>query len=798
MVSISHQPSAISPSIGEKTSLELPMRTLRFLVSALAACAPLAAADLPLGIVTQVADEVTVTFDASVHLAPGSMLALYGPGAVEKHPLTGEVLIERRALIAKAQITGIDGGTYRARLTWSAAKPQTGADAVPLPGEAAPNGAPAQTAAATPLVAPAGDTVTVTLPVVDPDGDALGLSWRLDGPAGCSGVLAARTTTVAARAASTQPVLPTLEWTAPAMPAEATIVCTVRDAWGQTLTVTQPVKTTTERDWRTRQPVAIFRSGTDDAALARIVRAPDGTWWAIDTRGSLHRFAAGWRPEQSQTIANTPKNPVALVPVGDELFVLDGRGVTVYGADGEARRTLGTVQKPTDLAVGADGTLFIADLAAGGVVVFEADGRCRGRLGRAGDGSDDFVSLTRLALDRDGALFALDGKSRSIHRFDRQQHHLPSWPIPCEANETPVDLAVQPQGLLMVLLSSGRILRFDAKGNAATPWKSLAETNLAAPGAPAAALTVDALGEAVVTFPEAGLTARYAADGACTGVRGGVLWKNVTLVAADGRGRLFAYEDDAGTIIEFDSDGWLTARFGGKLKQGGLFDEPVALAVTPDGEALTVLDVGRYTVVRIALDGDRGKPVTFGQEGRQLGQFKKPVALAMDAAGRTYVLDAKLKRVQAFDASGACLFAFGRYDSGKDADELSEPTRLAVAPGGDLVYVFDEDTYMVKKFAIDTAKGAANHVGNTGGKGTGPGQFKDVIGLAVDRHGLVYAWDDSRGDLQVFDFHGVNAVSAPPRSRQDLGAERVGTMALAPDGQLVLVGKGVAHGWRWK
>jgi hypothetical protein len=41
------------------------------------------------------AKEVVAHFDASVHLLPELMLAVYGPGKVEKHPLTGEVIIER-------------------------------------------------------------------------------------------------------------------------------------------------------------------------------------------------------------------------------------------------------------------------------------------------------------------------------------------------------------------------------------------------------------------------------------------------------------------------------------------------------------------------------------------------------------------------------------------------------------------------------------------------------------------------------------------------------------------------------
>ena len=238
------------------------------------------------------------------------------------------------------------------------------------------------------------------------------------------------------------------------------------------------------------------------------------------------------------------------------------------------------------------------------------------------------------------------------------------------------------------------------------------------------------------------------------------------------------------------------ARFGGWQKTGGPFDDPVALAITADGSALAVLDSGLKAVVRFALDGNRSKPVVFGQPGTNAGQFKRTTAVAMDNAGRTYVLDNKLKRVQAFDAQGSCLFAFGRYENGKAPDEIGDPTALAVSPTGDTAFIFDGDTYEVKKFAIDGSK--ATHVGNTGGKGDGPGQFRDAIVLAVDRRGLLYAWDGSRNDLQILDFHGTNAVAGTPRTLKDLNIDRVDFGSVSPDGQIHLGGKGTVKAWAWK
>jgi DNA-binding beta-propeller fold protein YncE len=487
-----------------------------------------------------------------------------------------------------------------------------------------------------------------------------------------------------------------------------------------------------------------------------------------------------------------PRAPVALVPVADELYVLDSRGVTVFGLDGNPRRQLGQVQKPTDCAVAADGTVFIADQGAGGVLVYEGDGRFRARLGLPGTGEDAFAELTRLALGPDGVLYALDARQRRVQRFDRHHRRLPTWTVQTDDRNPPVGCAVHAKGLL-VALAGGTIQVFDRKGLASEAWKPLAEANLVDRCDQAGTLTVDRSGEVLLAYPGRGLVARYGADGQVAGVRGAALWE-VKHLAADGRGRLFGLDGES-RVCEFDAEGWLVARFGGPLGSGGFFDDPTGLAPCPDGSALAVMDAGRQMVVRFALDGDRAKPVVFGQPGRNPGQFQKPVSIAMDAAGRTYVLDAKQCRVQVFDAKGANLFTFGRAGSG--ADELGDPLALTVSPAGDAVYVYDDDRYEIKKFALDFTKGQATHVNNTGGKGDAPGQFRAVGALGCDRRGLLYAWDGGRKDLQILDFRGSNAVAGVPRKAVDLGLERVDHLILSPDGLVHLVGGGMVVGWGW-
>lgn len=761
-----------------------------FAVAVVAAAGAAAdAAELPLGVVEQGdAQQVVLRFDPSVRLLPGSMVAIYGPGRVEKHPLTKEAIIEARALVAKAQVIGMQDMRLRGRVTWSSVPPTAGMDAVPLPNEAAPNAAPALTGAAAEITAVVEATVRVQVPISDPDGDALSIAWAVEGASGQGGTLGARLTT-----------LPENTWTAPGKAGDATLVVTARDVWGQELVTKVHLTAKADDDWRKREPKIFARFGAvKQPGATRLTRDADGGWWGLDESAvALHHFAPGWSLPTTFAFAvdKAPRRPVAVRVFRKELLVLDAKraGVLVYGMDGNPKRDFGACSSPTDLAIAADGTVFIADQGAGGVLVHEANGAFRARLGMPGAGDQGFEGLTRIALAPGGELYCLDPALGQIARFDRFQRRLDTWKLQLDARNLPVDLALHPRGVL-VLLANGAVQLLNPKGQATEAWKGLGEAGLTdRPGA-ASSMFVDASGEVLVAYPDYGLIARHGADGIVTGVRGPGLWEPARF-AADGLGRLHGLDTDKLSLNTFDAEGWKVARYGSSVKTGGYFVEPIAIAATPDGSALVVLDASVMNVVRFT--GPKDKPLVFAQPGKNGGQFQKPIAIAMDAEGRTYVLDAKQHRVQVFDAKGAYLFAFGRYEKGKQADELIDPTMMAVSPAGDAAYIYDYDTYEVKKFALDFAKTQGTHVNNAGGKGDGPGQFRSPVALACDRLGLLYVADGSRGDVQVLDFRGSNAVAGTARKAADLGIKRIERFILAPDGQFYVGSSADLVGWRW-
>ncbi len=749
----------------------------------LAACA--AAADLPLGLVEQVDQAgVVARFDPATRLALGQMVALFGPGTVTKHPLTGKVVTEQRQLLAKGQVIAVEGERLRLRVLWRAgeAQPEAGWDAVPLPGEAAPNTPPAAGAALPGVIAPAGGTVQVKLPLVDPDGDPLVITWELVGAVGRSGQLDAHVTT-----------LPEVAWTAPGLAPDGGIAlkATATDPYGQQTVVSLPLEVKGVDDPRRPRKAFAGVGYGQEPAWTRLERGDDGSWVGVNDNGAVLRTGPGWHQAVPVALGDASRRALAAVQRGKELYVLDRdkAAVLVFTEAGQLRRTLGGLSEPTDLAVAADGTAYVADQRGGGVMVFDPAGRFRARIGRLGD--DGFAEVTRLCAGPSGGVVVLDAQARRIHRYDDQLRRLDVWTVTGDPKVRPVDLAIHPRGLL-VALEDGAIQVYGAKGTVAETWKPAAAAALADEPGKAIAITADSAGEIVVCHAS-GITARLAPDGRVLGVRGPNLLSKAESWSADGLGRVFALDVDYGWLSVLDGEGWHAARIGGTARNGGPFSEAGAMAATPDGSAVAVLDVDKRTVVRFDGRDLRKPPLIFGAYGTNNGQFKGPIAIAMDEAGRSYVLDEDLYRVSVFDAGGQFLFAFG--ERGSAPNQLDEPVKIAVSPAGDAAYVFDEDRYEMKKYVLDQQARNGRHTATGGGKGSDPGQFRSVASMVVDRQGLLQVLDTSREDWQTVDFRGQSLLPLVARPTADL-LRGANVLAVSPDGTAWLAGGGGAVGLR--
>ena len=747
-------------------------------------------AEKPLGIVTKAnGTSATIEFDSSVHLLPGTMVAIHGGGTVKIHPLTDEIVVKDLEHLASVQILEKGGNVLNTRITWKkdGVKLKPGMDAVPFFIKGARNSPPILLGEIEAITVPIQSVTPLIFPINDPDDDKTFFVWELTGEKGRVGFLEAHITR-----------LPENTWFAPGVESKAVVRVTAIDSNGQNLKCAMNLSTSTWDDtWRTRKLNAFRRFGSDVSANSIfLTRDPIGKWWSI-ANDSIFTISPGWFKSNrfSAKTKRTILEPRALATFND-LFHLLGKtsaAIKVVDPRGAKKRTYGIQSSPSDIVIAPNGVVFVADQGLGGVQVYEPDGMFRSTLGRAGDGSDYFSKLTHLALDRNGQLYALDESKGIIHRFGRFQERLTSWTLGLTSNEVAKDLSWHPNGELLILLNDGRIVRLDEKGEKtnSTIKTSIERVYFDHVGSPES-IYVDLSGEIFVTYPEEGILARYTNDGNLYGIRGAPLW-GLSRFAVDCSGQIYGCYGSSKFIVKLDQEGWLTEQIGANTKKTINLKNISRLAIASDGRTLICLDSETTHLVRFDLTGSRA-PIVFGQPGRNEGQFLKPTDVVIDDYGHSYVLDSKLNRVSVFDRNGQYLFSFGQ--KGKADNQLRNPTLLAVRPGGQAAYICDG--YEIKKFTIDYPHKTATHSSNAGGKGRGPGQLVKPTAIACDRQGLLYVLDSGREDLQVIDYRGKNAISIYSRPYKDWGFQKVSEMTLNVDGQPHLIDSGRFVGLSWE
>ena len=747
-------------------------------------------AENPLGIVTGVTgDQVIVAFDPSVYLHPGTMVGIYGGDTIKKHPLTDEVVVQQLTQVAKTQIIGEDRNLLVTRVTWkkSGVNIKIGMDAVPLLKEAAPNSPPIRTDVINEMSAPLQSSLRVSLPIIDLDDDEVFYIWKLNSEVGRNGFLEANSTRI-----------PENTWFVPGIESKTEMTVIAEDAYGHRSEFSVNLSTLPMgSDWRARilKPFSAFGDNTSAHSLF-LTRDQLGGWWSVTTE-AIFSISPGWLTIK-QILVNTPRTPLrptAVAPHNQLLHLLDLNSpvVKTFGYDGTLKGSYGIISGGTDIAISNHGVAFIADQNLGGIQIYEPNGLYRACLGRAGEGNDYFSGLTRIALDRDGQLFALDRNANTVHRFSRFQERLPSWRLNFLGGETAVDLSWHPTGDLLLLLTGGRILRLDKQGKLIEPFVgSVKKLDFAYLGGPAESIYVDLSGEVYVTYPKDGVIVRYTTDGSLFGLRGSPFW-GLSLFATDSKGHIYGFNANSKVMFELDSEGWVVQPIGAKGEKTARLETPSKLTVNPEGTVLTVLDSSKTNLTQFDLTGSHD-PIVFGQFGRSKGQFIAPVDAIVDEVGNTYVLDSKLNRISVFDRNGYFLFDFGR--KGKSTSELKRPMLLAITPDGKTAYIYDD--YEIKKFMIDHQQKKVTHIGNAGGRGRRPGQLLKPVGIACDRQGLLYILDNGRKDLQVFDYRGSNAIIIFAKPFNDWGFEKVTAMSLNVDGRPYLIDSDKMLGLTWE
>lgn len=231
-------------------------------------------------------------------------------------------------------------------------------------------------------------------------------------------------------------------------------------------------------------------------------------------------------------------------------------------------------------------------------------------------------------------------------------------------------------------------------------------------------------------------------------------------VAADSSGRVWVTDSAQHQLLLFSAAGQVTQTIGKKGMAAGDFQSPQGVALDADG-FVYVADSGNH---RIQVFNPEGKfQDAFGEKGSEPGQFKEPTFIAVsqdgvvfvvdkqssriqlfskdgvfyraleigypiagltvDAAGRFYTINAKLRQIDGWTAAGQLWRTFSGVEPGVKG--FAKPSAVAVDAAG-MLLVADAGPMQFRMI-----EPAGRTSGTFGRLGSENGQFKSLDALAV-------------------------------------------------------------------
>lgn len=199
-------------------------------------------------------------------------------------------------------------------------------------------------------------------------------------------------------------------------------------------------------------------------------------------------------------------------------------------------------------------------------------------------------------------------------------------------------------------------------------------------------------------------------------------------------------EEDVGRDVTFNEK--LVEFISGKKPPANRIAEPMALAVSDDGNRLYVSDYAQLAV--FVFDFAQKSFTKIGKEA-PLG---RPMGVALDAQENLYVAEQEKKGISVFNRKGEVI----RFITDPS---IERPGGVAIDRERGKIYLADtahtkSETHSIKIFDLQ-----GKLLGALGkGKGTAPGQLLFPTYVSLDKQGNVYVTDTLNSRVQVFDAEG--------------------------------------------
>ncbi len=454
-----------------------------------------------------------------------------------------------------------------------------------------------------------------------------------------------------------------------------------------------------------------------------------------------------------------------------------------YSANGMVgQRAGGVLRFPQAVAVGPDGSVYVADQYSHAIQVFAPDGTFRRELGSSGKGPGGLSSVGAVAVAADGSVYVADGADR-IDRFAADGTLLDSWGESGSGvgefrfgagggNDSGAGGGIAVAGGMVYVADTrnDRVQRFAADGSQARmiipKGRLFRPQGIAVVGS--RLIVADDDHHRLAVFDTGGRFIRTIGSG--PGPQPNQL-RNPYDVAADPKGRLYVADNSNHRVVRYGPSPTYVyrARWGSFGSAAGQLQYPRGIAADAQGNSY-VADPGNN---RVDVFDIGGAPLrTLGSSGRVAGQFIAPLGIGADASGVRAVADSVAGRVQLLNPDGSIAAVYGSPAPGPTL--LPDPVAVAF-DGAGLAYVVDQ-----RRSRVIVFDRAGTIVRTIGSRGSGPGKLLSPSAIALDAAGTVYVADTGNGRVARFTSSGGYLGSGGSLSS-------IRGIAVPPDGSRIYV-----------
>lgn len=157
-------------------------------------------------------------------------------------------------------------------------------------------------------------------------------------------------------------------------------------------------------------------------------------------------------------------------------FDANGNFVTQWGTFADTGGALGaesTFWGPRDIAVDAEGNVYVTDTGNKRIQKFDADGTFLAQFGGAGTEPGQFSEPVGIAVAPDGTIYVADTWNRRIQVFDENFAPLAQWPVRAWSGESVLNkpyIAADNEHVYITDPESFRVIEFNRDGTLSRIW----------------------------------------------------------------------------------------------------------------------------------------------------------------------------------------------------------------------------------------------------------------------------------------------------------------------------------------